>query len=780
MTFCSCSIFIPYKSLILSLGLLLFLAPSVLGQTTIWSEDFSTNSNNDITGDDNNLPVGADWTTSCSSCNLTGEFRVEGGEFQVENTDEIATWTSETIDISGYSNVSLSVQLDMNDNQLNNTDCMTMSYNLDGGGNTQFATNGNLCGDGLDPVFATQTGLSGSTLVIVIEGITTNNNEDIFFDNIIVTGTPSLGPDGIGGVGDTDGSGSMSLWLDANQGVTTTGTAVTEWADQSGYGNDATPPAASNRPALDATGTNSHPVITFDGSTDYLTASDASSLDLTNWSIIIVGIVNTEKNYNAFVVKGDDADENYEFLTNFPSAGNIHYPVRYTTSDRTADSDADDTFSTTEYGVYQLDYDQTNFQVYINGDLTETDAETRAPQTNSNELYIGNEESTSGREVAASIAEIAIFSTPVNDAQRNIIHNAMAAKYGFDMDANSLYDEDESGNGDFDFDVAGIGQASDGSSHEDAQGTGIVRVNTPSGLGNGEYLIWGHNNDALSSFGISDLPSGVESRLDREWRVSETGEVGTVSISFDLSGVFGSKSASDLRLLIDTDDDGLFSDETGSGVLSGATNTSGDIFEWSGVDLENNQRFTIGSVNFTNTPLPIELLSFDAQRRFGDEVLVSWSTASEINNDFFSVERADNDGQWSEIKRVDGAGNSNRVLDYQWIDREPLQEEAFYRLKQVDWDGAFTYSSVRRLEANPLILSELKVFPNPTEQLLTIQGDELATTAPRFFSATGFDVSSNVSLVSKAANSSTFDVSRLASGVYLIQLNRTSVAFFKL
>ncbi len=166
---------------------------------------------------------------------------------------------------------------------------------------------------------------------------------------------------------------------------------------------------------------------------------------------------------------------------------------------------------------------------------------------------------------------------------------------------------DTPGNGDYDHEVAGIGQASDDSEHFDAQGTGIVRINTPSSIGTSEFLIWGHDNGLLNSFGVTDFPSsqGVQSRIERVWRPAETGEVGTVTISFDLTAVPGSKTASDLRLLIDTDNNGIFSDELASGVISGAVNTSGDIFEWTGIDIDDELRFTIGSINATQTPLPI-------------------------------------------------------------------------------------------------------------------------------------------------------------------------------
>jgi hypothetical protein len=173
---------------LLIFGLMVILNYSV-AQVTIWSENFSSNSNDDMVGNDNNLPIGADWTTSCATCNRANEFRVEGGEYRTENTDEIATWTSELIDISGYTGVGATVSIDMDDNHFDATDCIAISYVLDGGVKTQFTINGNLCDDRADPTIASFSGLTGSTLQIIIDAITTNNNEDLHFDDIVVVGT---------------------------------------------------------------------------------------------------------------------------------------------------------------------------------------------------------------------------------------------------------------------------------------------------------------------------------------------------------------------------------------------------------------------------------------------------------------------------------------------------------------------------------------------------------------------------------------------------------------
>ncbi|MFH0866622.1 MAG: T9SS type A sorting domain-containing protein, partial [Bacteroidota bacterium] len=90
-------------------------------------------------------------------------------------------------------------------------------------------------------------------------------------------------------------------------------------------------------------------------------------------------------------------------------------------------------------------------------------------------------------------------------------------------------------------------------------------------------------------------------------------------------------------------------------------------------------------------PLPIELLAFSAACD-GDKVNINWSTASETNNDYFSVERSANTVEWDPVANVDGAGNSNTWLYYSAVDNSPLDGYSYYRLKQVDFDGAFSYS----------------------------------------------------------------------------------------
>ena len=91
-------------------------------------------------------------------------------------------------------------------------------------------------------------------------------------------------------------------------------------------------------------------------------------------------------------------------------------------------------------------------------------------------------------------------------------------------------------------------------------------------------------------------------------------------------------------------------------------------------------------------PLPIVLAYFKAEMQ-GDQVNFRWKTLSEINNDYFTIERSTDLTDIESLFEIEGAGNSRRELNYEAIDPDPLQGFSYYRLKQTDYDGSFSYSS---------------------------------------------------------------------------------------
>ena len=91
--------------------------------------------------------------------------------------------------------------------------------------------------------------------------------------------------------------------------------------------------------------------------------------------------------------------------------------------------------------------------------------------------------------------------------------------------------------------------------------------------------------------------------------------------------------------------------------------------------------------------MPITLVSFDAKPYQAAEK-VTWKTASEIENDYFTVERSEDGKDFSEIGRVDGAGNSSHLISYFKMDTDFTHEILYYRLKLTSYNGDDTYSEI--------------------------------------------------------------------------------------
>ncbi len=111
-----------------------------------------------------------------------------------------------------------------------------------------------------------------------------------------------------------------------------------------------------------------------------------------------------------------------------------------------------------------------------------------------------------------------------------------------------------------------------------------------------------------------------------------------------------------------------------------------------------------------SSPLPNELLSFTATPAGTQHVLCQWVTASEQNNDFFTVERSVDGLNFEKVGIVDGAGNSNGYLNYTFTDQEPYKGVSYYRLKQTDFDGRFSYSEIVAVNFSGL---SFMIYPNP-------------------------------------------------------------------
>ncbi len=198
-----------------------------------------------------------------------------------------------------------------------------------------------------------------------------------------------------------------------------------------------------------------------------------------------------------------------------------------------------------------------------------------------------------------------------------------------------------------------------------------------------------YNNDG--SFALSERVMNV---------TQPTGGSGTFTTPVTISAAAVTETALRMRVVSDVD------------ALSGPceNNFAGDVEDY--------------GIYINAAPLPITLANFDIVQTQNNAVDISWQTASEINNDYFTIERSKNGYDWKVINQVKGAGNTTTLLSYNAIDQRPFSGISYYRLKQTDFDGQFSYSDIKSISIYQERNSRLRVYPNPNNgEFFNIQFD---------------------------------------------------------
>lgn len=169
-------------------------------------------------------------------------------------------------------------------------------------------------------------------------------------------------------------------------------------------------------------------------------------------------------------------------------------------------------------------------------------------------------------------------------------------------------------------------------------------------------------------------------------------------------------------------------------------------------------------MNFGGSLLPIELLSFsvECQQQKG---LVKWSTASESNNDYFTIEKSKDLENWQEIATINGAGNSTNLINYTFeIENQLNVKSGYYRLKQTDYNGQYSYSEMQFFQFCSDSKVKLIVFPIPVNNKLQFRYDE---NLEELISITIYPITGGEGLlIEKSVNE--IDVSEMNSGVYFV------------
>ena len=380
-------------------------------------------------------------------------------------------------------------------------------------------------------------------------------------------------------------STNIGFWLRADKNLTTSGSNISAWGDQTDNGNNATQSTSTYQPILISDAINGEPVVSFDGSNDYLNFTTTSA----QTEATVFFILNGQIGGSSSVLMNDGTTSlRYE---QWSSTGKYGF-TRYGVADYTS------TINTTFNEPVLLQFDKIAASTTVNIQETKNGIKNSANLTIGSASYgfpVGTLGKSSGSP-NAQMAEVIFYNSVLTNSETNKIETYLSIKYGIDLPQTSYfnpygsvlfaytsYDNDNAGIGRHD--CSDLNKTASKSINSDA----LVTISNPSSLDELDFLIWGNDNGSSNTFTTTGAPASYE-LLERVWRVDETGDVGTVTISVP-SSLFGGASP---FIVIDTDNDGSFSDETPIAMAQ-----NGFDYEAQNVNFTADSRFTFARSSAT-------------------------------------------------------------------------------------------------------------------------------------------------------------------------------------
>ncbi|MDH5297218.1 MAG: hypothetical protein OEW26_08825, partial [Nitrospirota bacterium] len=380
-------------------------------------------------------------------------------------------------------------------------------------------------------------------------------------------------------------SSGMVLWLKANQGTSTTtdNQPVSFWNDQSGNGNNAIQLTPLSQPRYKKQAFNGNPAIEFNVGNKFMNVN-LSQIDNHDYTVYVVAKrTGSTPNGYLFGVQQTVPNPGLQFGYDTNTSLKLEQYGNSITQPVTGYNSATETpviLSAMFNTLTGKSMSEVEEGVLVTGSNSNTASYLQGAQG-----VIGRGNSTTG--FKGLISEIIAYNRILTAAERKDIESYLAIKYGITLPngANKFYADAA-----FSHDVAGIGrdvaaQGLDQQSSKSENADGILYVDNASDLQDGEYFVWGNDNRS-HSFIPEYTNCAVSDIYDRSWKINETGEVGTVKITYNVSGVTGI-DPNDIVLLIDDDGDG-FAEEN---PIYGSYAAPNKVF--SGLNFQTGYRFTI-------------------------------------------------------------------------------------------------------------------------------------------------------------------------------------------
>ncbi len=592
------------------------------------------------------------------------------------------------------------------------------------------------------------------------------------------------GPAGVGS------SSTNVLWLKADAGTSTTvnGQPVQGWNDQSGNAIDVSQSNAAQRPLFVTALMNGMPAIEFDnvnttGQNDQFTAPDNPLLDNTSgYSFFTVTrMKGLSGGGQSIISKRTAVDTDEAFMFFFFTGNNLYLDIDGLNN---RFNSAPAAFTPSVNYILDAFYDGTlpsasRSSTYNGESLLVTSAENSALVPDKvSPLVIGATHTSDNRAFNGYMSEIIVYRSKVNDAQRTIINNYLSSKYAIALSQNDFYAGDLPANGDYDFEVSGIGRLASGSNTGFASSvSGGFGMNSVSGLDAGDFILAGHAAGGNSQIftDVAGMTGINNARWQRTWfvDVTNTGSTNNVNLWFDMSdgAMAGTPIAgpSNYVLLFRTGQSGAWTE------VSTASSITGDQVHFSGVSLSQDGYYTIGTHDFVISPLPVGILSFEAFLQ-NERVQLKWETGTEYNTDYFEVQHSEDGESWQSIGQLPAAGNSTQTLSYELRDGSPAPGINYYRLKEVDTDNAAVYSEIRSVYVDKTQTS-VQVFPNPASDQITVLASGINDISFSVCDALGQEI--QVERHPAGKDQCMLEIGALKPGVYFIRTATSTTRFIR-
>ena len=295
---------------------------------------------------------------------------------------------------------------------------------------------------------------------------------------------------------------------------------------------------------------------------------------------------------------------------------------------------------------------------------------------------------------------------------------------------------------------------------------------TPAASNSNTYSVE-YNHSPHSDVSISGTSSIDHISPQYHWDINRTSgsDNATISVAWTSSSTYGTENWNhDISTMLwayfdGSDWNSIGSTASGSSV-SGSLTTSSVNSNWG------NENFTLAATTATFPPLPVDIISFNGQcdNNFPQ---IEFVVASQINNEFFTIERSVNLIDWEEVGYIAGGGTTNEIITYNWSEEALLNGTKYYRLSLTDINDEVRYSNPIAIECENEI--DFHLYPNPAFNFINIafnfdyfQNEE---TNLNIRTLTGKIIKSVPVYLSKGYNNLEIDCKDLPKGIYLLTIN---------